>query len=422
MTSECNIERTQMNQRSDRIISIDVLRGITILVMIFVNDVAGVTGVPAWMKHISPPLADGMTFVDWVFPSFLFIVGMSLPFAISIRLEKGDSLWMVIKHILIRTVGLLIIGVFMVNTEHISNDGLLNPLIWSLLMYIGVILVWRQPKTHSQNHLSLDKILKAAGILILIVLAIIFRSEGEQGLIEIRPHWWGILGLIGWAYLVSAVMFLIFRKNLTALLGMVAILYCIYFADKVGSFEFIYDVFPWINIGGMLGSHAAITLSGVILGIILMPDSAVKTSNQRIRWALLYGLGLFIAGYLIHTLNSLDQMFIINKILATPAWCLICSAYTVWIWVIIYYLIDVKGWNKWIKIVKPAGANALFAYILAPILYYIFALTVYLFNDFNFYHWLGQNFAIGFWRAVIFSFLVTWLAGGLRRLGLVLKL
>jgi hypothetical protein len=153
-----------------------------------------------------------------------------------------------------------------------------------------------------------------------------------------------------------------------------------------------------------------------------MPDSDVKLSTERIRWAFLYGLGLFIAGYLIHTLNDIHQMFIINKILATPAWCLISSAFTVWIWVIIYYLIDVRGWIKWTIIIKPAGANALFAYILAPVLYYIFALLAYLFNGFNFYHWLGHNFAIGFWRALIFAFLVTWLAGGLRRLGLVLKL
>ncbi len=53
---------------TERIDSIDALRGITILVMLFVNDVAGVRGTPAWMKHVSLPDADGMTFVDVVFP------------------------------------------------------------------------------------------------------------------------------------------------------------------------------------------------------------------------------------------------------------------------------------------------------------------------------------------------------------------
>src|SRR5215831_10116467 len=77
---------------STRIRSIDVLRGLTILVMMFVNDLHGVTGAPAWMKHIQPSDSDGMTFVDVVFPAFLFIVGMSIPFAIGRRLERGERL------------------------------------------------------------------------------------------------------------------------------------------------------------------------------------------------------------------------------------------------------------------------------------------------------------------------------------------
>jgi predicted acyltransferase len=406
----------------NRIVSIDILRGITILVMIFVNDVAGVVGTPAWMKHISPPLADGMTFVDWVFPSFLFIVGMSLPFAITTRLERGDSIFQIVNHILVRTISLLIIGVFMVNTEYMSDQGVLSPALWGLFMYTGVILVWKQPTQDQNRFFSLNKILKISGIVILIIMTILYRGQGEPGLFEMRPHWWGIIGLIGWAYLISGLVLLIFRKNITAMMGIVALLYCVYFAENAGFFAPVYAIFPWINIGGMLGSQAAITLSGVILGMIMLPGSPVQTTAHRLRWAVLYGLGLFVAGYLLHTLQDIHQMFIINKILATPSWCLITSAFTVWLWVIIYYIIDIKAWNKWIGIVKPAGANALFAYILAPVLYYIFAISAYLFDGFNFYHWLGDSFAIGFWRSLLFAFAVTWLAGGLRRLGLVLKL
>ncbi len=73
-------------QIEDRVVSIDILRGLTILVMIFVNDIAGVIGLPSWLKHIQPPDADGMTFVDVVFPAFLFIVGMSIPQSLGKRL------------------------------------------------------------------------------------------------------------------------------------------------------------------------------------------------------------------------------------------------------------------------------------------------------------------------------------------------
>ena len=44
--------------------------------MVFVNDLAGVSDIPAWMKHVAAD-ADSMTFVDVVFPAFLFIVGMA---------------------------------------------------------------------------------------------------------------------------------------------------------------------------------------------------------------------------------------------------------------------------------------------------------------------------------------------------------
>ena len=78
---------------SERIVSIDALRGLVMFSMIFVNDIAGVSNtiVPPWMKHFHGK--SGMTFVDLVFPAFLFIVGMSIPFALGSRLDRGEPLW-----------------------------------------------------------------------------------------------------------------------------------------------------------------------------------------------------------------------------------------------------------------------------------------------------------------------------------------
>lgn len=60
------------NLFNQRIISIDALRGITIFVMIFVNELASIQNVPQWMKHM-PADADAMTFVDLVFPAFYLL-------------------------------------------------------------------------------------------------------------------------------------------------------------------------------------------------------------------------------------------------------------------------------------------------------------------------------------------------------------
>src|SRR5262245_52206848 len=99
-----------------RVGSIDAFRALVMLTMIFVNDIAGVPKsiVPWWMRHFEPR-GNGMTFVDLVFPGFLFIVGMSVPFALGSRLSKGEPLWKTLIHIITRTLSLLSIGILMVN-------------------------------------------------------------------------------------------------------------------------------------------------------------------------------------------------------------------------------------------------------------------------------------------------------------------
>ena len=58
--------------------------------MLFVNEVAGVTGAPAFLLH-RPSDFDGMTITDLVFPAFLFIVGIAVPFALGGRLRRGEA-------------------------------------------------------------------------------------------------------------------------------------------------------------------------------------------------------------------------------------------------------------------------------------------------------------------------------------------
>src|SRR6185436_9103998 len=98
---------------------------------IFVNDIAGVSNriVPAWMKHFHGK--SGMTFVDLVFPAFLFIVGMSIPFALGSRLNKGESLGRIMFHVITRTFGLLAVGVLMVNESPDSNSMGWSAPLWS---------------------------------------------------------------------------------------------------------------------------------------------------------------------------------------------------------------------------------------------------------------------------------------------------
>jgi heparan-alpha-glucosaminide N-acetyltransferase len=407
--------------RPERFRSVDALRGLDILVMLFVNDLAGVAGVPAWMEHVAKE-TDGMTFVDVVFPAFLLIVGISIPLALGRQFERGDSWRRIWSHVGSRTLALLVIGVFMVNGDGASAEGILSPAAWNLLMYAAVILAWNVVPTGTSQARSLGRAARVAGVLLLIALAFAYRGPGADRLLELETQWWGILGLIGWAYLIACLVYWLARNNVAALIGSAALLYCVYIANAAGAFAGLTWITAWVDIGSMWGSHAAITVSGVVLGTTLAPGSAVTTPAARIRWALVFGAGLAVAGVLLHAAHAVHPMFTYSKILATPPWCLLSSAFTVWIWAGIYWLMDVRGWTGWAAVLEAAGQNALFAYVLAPLVLALFEVLAAAMSSPNYYAELGSPFAVGLCRAAIFALAATWLAGRIARAGVRLRI
>ena len=93
----------------ERNLSIDMFRGITMLLMVFVNEFWKVLNVPHWLEHFAT-LEDGMGLSDIVFPMFLFAMGMSVPYALERRQAKGYSTGSTLRHILGRTLALLVMG------------------------------------------------------------------------------------------------------------------------------------------------------------------------------------------------------------------------------------------------------------------------------------------------------------------------
>ena len=84
---------------SPRMIALDALRGIAILMMTLSGVIPFDKPLPAWMYHAQepPPTHDfnpnlpGLTWVDLVFPIFLFCMGAAIPIALSRRIEKDGS-------------------------------------------------------------------------------------------------------------------------------------------------------------------------------------------------------------------------------------------------------------------------------------------------------------------------------------------
>lgn len=111
-----------MERKTGRIASIDMLRGIAITGMVLCANIGFNSGLPAWMFHAQTPPPTyafnpdvaGLTWVDLVFPFFLFPLGAALPFAMRKRLEGGMSRWEaaggLVKRWIILTIFALVLG------------------------------------------------------------------------------------------------------------------------------------------------------------------------------------------------------------------------------------------------------------------------------------------------------------------------
>jgi len=364
---------------NERVLSIDAFRGITILVMIFVNELAGIRDIPSWMKHM-PRDADAMTFVDVVFPAFLFIVGMSIPFAINSRLAKGSSFVQLQKHILFRTLGLLVLGFFMVNAEGGYDEKAVGISInlWALLFFAAVILIW---KVYRTSNKTLVFILRAIGFAVLIVLAVIYKGENGE---SITPRWWGILGLIGWAYLYSCIFYQLFRGNRYWLLLMTAVCIAFYAVCKMTVVQHS-NWMHWISAQSGNAAHTSIVLCGIILSLIFFDRTKVVPDRMRFLLAFIFAGLLFFAGYFLR------PYFRISKIYATPTWCLYSATICTVLFTFLYWLIDKKKVQRWTNFFRPAASNPLLTYIIPDIIYYATALAgIALFPHNLRYGWPGM--------------------------------
>ncbi len=391
---------------TQRILSIDALRGITILVMIFVNELAGVQGIPVWMKHM-PADADAMTFVDMVFPAFLFIVGMSIPFAISNRLSKGDSRLQLQLHILVRTIGLLVLGVFMVNAEGGYNEQAMGMSIalWSLLFYTGVILLWN---VYTFQSKALRWVLRGIGLVLLLVLAYLYRG-GEDGSQTMTPQWWGILGLIGWAYLITCVVYQLAGGRLLVVLSALAVSIVFYIIGKSDANENS-PVAAWMS--GQTGHaiHTTIALCGVMVSLFFFDQQ--KKQETRIRFILAF----VFAGVLFGTGYILRPYYTISKIYATPTWAMYSTAVSTLLVAFLYWLIDLRKESSWTTFYNTAAANPLLTYIIPYIVYALMRLLDI--------HWPEQFYqgTIGIIWSAVYAVMVMAVVVGLNKLKIRLQL
>lgn len=332
-----------------RVACIDILRSLTMFFMLFVNDIPGLKGVPQWLFHAEAD-QDMLGFSDIIFPCFLFCVGMSVPLALESRFKRGETQLQVIAHILIRTFSLVVMGLFTLNCV---SHGALSASMFMLLMSIGFVLTWIEAPALSARPVLYAGI-HWAGAALLAALLVYADVSGKP----FHTGWWGILGLIGWTYLVVSLVYLFTRKNLkaNACVALAAILLCVLNnTNVIPEGYFTRNILLGFIPGGW--THHALGFCGLVATQLILNPLKGNSRNLLVLFSGLANVFLM--------LGIVSRKFwIMSKILATPTWLFFCLGIFFWLLLIIYYLSDIKGKSGWFNALKPAGTATLTCYIV----------------------------------------------------------
>ena len=362
---------------NNRISSIDIMRGLTLVLMLFVNDLY-MPGVPSWLGHRLADF-DGMGLADWVFPGFLFMVGMAIPFSVGNRISKNENRLKISWHIILRTLSLLLIGVLMLNSERVNGELTgIGRNLWAILMYVSVFLIWNKYKKTDKNSFLITA-LKLAGIGVLIVLILKFRSGEQENNGFLITSWWGILGLIGWGYLISAFLYLAVRDSMPATIIAFLFFLGLNILSPLGLTGFLDPVKP---VFGVIidGNVPLIVIAGLLTALVLRRFSATS-ANKAILIIVAMGVLSLIAGFILR------KWFIISKIQGTPSWGLICNGISMILFAFLYWVVDIKKHKKWAFFLKPAGENSLTTYLAPDIIYYLIwstGIPILIYKEFGF--------------------------------------
>lgn len=369
---------TATKTKNQRLISLDIFRGLAIAGMILVNN-------PGSWSTVYPPLLHakwhGWTPTDWVFPFFLFAVGMAIPLALGKRLgqPQGQILRKIgIRSLLIFGLGLLLAAFPHFKLTEATPAGLL--VVHYVLVAMFVVSLFlrgvglgQKPVKSTLAHRSWYLILASgAGI------ALIGLFYADYSTLRIP----GVLQRIAIVYAICALLFLNTSWKgqlgiaMALLLGYWGIMALVPVPGGIAP-----NLEPETNLGawldrtllgtGHLWSQSKTwdpegllsTLPAIATGIsgMLATYWMKNEADDRRRF-----LGLLGAGVVLIVLSELWNLaFPINKALWTSSYVLHSSGVALVFLSLIYWLADVKGYTTWGKPFYVYGANALFVFVLS---------------------------------------------------------
>ena len=317
--------------RPQRLLALDILRGITIAGMILVNN-------PGSWGHIYAPLEhaswNGLTPTDLVFPFFMFIMGVSTYFSLrkyDFKLSASAA-WKIIR----RTVVIFLIGM---------------GIAWLSLTLRGI----------SGEMTFWESITQFDHIRILGVMPRLAICYGVGSLIALSVGRRGLPWTIGGLLVVYAIILLTGNgfefadTNVIAVVDRAVLGVDHMYADTIDGVTLKFDP------EGLLSTLPSIAhmLIGFMVGGMI-----VKTKDNTLRINNLFILGtiLTFAGFL------LDFGMPINKKIWSPTFVLTTCGLAASFLGLLIWIIDIKGYKKWCRFFEAYGVNPLFMYVLGAVL------------------------------------------------------
>jgi predicted acyltransferase len=311
--------------KPERLISLDAFRGFTIAGMILVNN-------PGSWEHIYPQLDhaewSGWTFTDWIFPFFLWIVGVAMTFSFSIRISKGDTKEKILVNVLRRSAIIFALGMFLAGFPF----GLLwhQSFSWGSIRIPGVLqriavcyfigsLIYLYTSTRGQ----------------IIAIVLLFISYGLMMFYIPIPEFGAGLFEKG--------------KNFAAYIDSLILTGHMWSNTKTWDPEGIISTIPAI----------ALTSFGSLTGDFLRKSEQGKIEKST--WMFVFGAGLLLIG------ATLDMWMPINKNLWTVSYTIFMAGWALCIFGIFYFLIDAKGIKRWAHPFVVYGMNAIFVYVISAV-------------------------------------------------------
>jgi len=355
---------------SKRIASIDVMRGIAVLAMVFALAIP--PGILSdWMyfaqdpppAHIHEPGLTGITWVDLILPFFLFLLGVSIPFDLERRGKNNYTIWQQIQRILQRTfmIGIVALMFRAINPMILTASTPIHTSVIGLLGFIALAAILIRPQSTWNKSFVLS--VKIGGwIGVLLILGLIRYPDGSGFSIN-RANIY--LVILMNSYFWATLLCLISRKNKFLRLALLGILLALRLAHPYTGWmqtlwnwtplpglyhfdlsQFLFIVIPATIIGDLFLDrkrtkfetdpfkihrfHDRILVIG-LLSLILIPAVLIGLKYRRVIETTLFAVAiLVIVTYVFHRSDSAIERFLRQIFLLGAYWLiigLICEPY-----------------------------------------------------------------------------------------------